>query len=763
MEDDEYYYLQPGFDANGLTMPQIRSILLKHNIEYPSAVKKAKLVEIFETALVPQAATILKQQSKVKASARGIVNAEDYGTIGEPEITPTPRKRASRRTASSVVSSVVTDDDGTTGDEEVVSSMRRASRRATTPKKRNASPVKRGRKSSVRPETTDDEAAPAAVEETPKPRRGRKSLAAKTPEPQPVREPTPKLPTPEPPTPEPVEVARDEPAFSSENPFQMGSSPQYHAPVDKDRRRSMPNKDTPRKVEGSRRRTEGVPSVRKSPDLGDIPAGRSPTPTKRVSMSRFASLTPDRKISAAHEELDRQNADMHRRIFREESDDYVKEEEDDGDLSLDPGEEFTPEEQLEVELEDENANAVTKIARRRGGSSGVGAASIKFLYTLIFVAIVAYGAWWRKEKLEVGYCGIGKPSSLKNADFPDWINNLSPQCEPCPPHAICRENLGTDCYTDYVLVPHPFSFWGMLPFAPTCQPDSEKIRRVSVLSDAVIKRLRDRAAAIECGTVRVGKDEEKGLLENDIKQALYAMKSPTLSDAQFTELWDNAVQELERKDEVITTMTTGGDRCFESTNLSNVPLTCSLRKNALAFLFRWKLELIGALSLLFAAFKIRETMHRRKLYSRQVTRLVGVVLRRLAQQQRAYYNDKTADIAYMPVNQLRDMMLSNEFDPEKRQQLWAGVSKVVELNSNVRTTSVEHMGEIMRCWTWIGSSALLGDGGDMYAGADVGGEGEEGESQQDEKDLQSIMGDGAGKRKKELVNSREDLAPRILY
>ncbi|KAK6359827.1 inner nuclear membrane protein enriched at telomere/subtelomere region [Orbilia brochopaga] len=753
MDEDEFFYLQPGFDANSLTMPQIRSILLKHDIEYPSGVKKAKLVEIFDTALASQASSILKQHSKVKASSKGIVNAEDYGTIGEPEITPTPRKRASRRTASSVVSSVVTDDDGTTGDEEAVSSMRRASRRATTPKKRNASPVKRGRKSSVRPETTDDEGPAVAVEETPKPRRGRKSLATKTPEPQPVREPTPKLPTPEPPAPEPV-AAEDEPAFSSENPFQMGSSPHYRASIDGGRRRSMPNKDTPRKVDSTRRRTEGVPSVRKSPEVATFPTGRSTTPTKRVSMSRFASLTPERKINAVHEDIDRQNAEMERLIFREsENEDYIKQE-DDSNLSLDPGEEFTPEEQLEVELEDENANAVTKIARRRTKSTGVGAASIKFLYTLIFVAIVAYGSWWRKEKLEVGYCGIGKPS-LRNADFPDWINNLSPQCEPCPPHAICRENLGTECYTDYVLVPHPFSFWGAVPFAPTCQPDSEKIRRVSVLSDAVVKRLRDRAAAIECGTVKVGKEEEEGLLENDIKQTLYAMKSPTLSDAQFNELWDNAVQELERKKEVITTMTSGGDRSFRSTNLSHVPLICSIRKNAISFLYRWKLEFLGSLLLLVAGWKFRSVMQRRRVYSRQVQRLVGLALRRLAQQQQAYYTDKTADIAYVPVNQLRDQILSREFDPEKRQELWAGVGRVVEMNANVRTTKLEHMGEIMRCWTWIGSSALL----DMDVGAGAGEDEEE--DSEDEKELRSIMGEGD--KKKDLVKSRDDLAPRILY
>ncbi|KAF3914761.1 hypothetical protein ABW20_dc0100391 [Dactylellina cionopaga] len=742
MEDEEYY-LQPGFDANTLKIPQIRSILLKHDIDYPSNVKKAKLVEIFDTVLAPQAPAILSRLGKVKASTKGIVNAEDYGTIGEPEVGPTPKRRASRRKMS-----IATDEDGTTGDEEAAQSVRRASRRAATPKKRTASPVKRGRKSSVRPETTDDdEPAIVVVEETPKPKRGRRSLAAtKTPEPQPVHEPSP---SPSP-TPTPETVADNEPVFSNENIFQMGSSPRY-PPADKDRRKSMPIKDTPRKIDSSRRRTEGVPSVRKSPEAVEFDRGSpTPTPTKFIPMSRFKSLTPEKKILEMQEELDTNNAEMERRMFGNEV--YIKEEED-SNISLEPGEEFVPEEQWEVELEDENANAVTHLARKKAGSSEISTTLLSILYTLVGIAFIAYGFWWREEKLKVGYCGIGKPV-MKNPNFADWINNLTPNCEPCPSHAICRDRLATECYTDYVLVPHPFSLKGIVPLAPTCQPDSEKIRRVSVLSDAVTKRLRDRAAAIECGYIRIGREEEEGLMEKDIKEALYAMKSPTLSDLQFTELWDNAVQDLEKKDEIVTNMTTGGDRYFKSTNLSHVSFSCSVRKNMLSLLFRWKLEIFGVVSLLLAGLKIRSSMIKRQIYSRQVQRLVGIALKRLAQQQRAYYNDKTADIAYIPVNQLRDQILSREFDPVKRQEVWAGVSKVVELNSNVRTTSVEHMGEIMRCWTWIGSSALLDiDGGDA--------DGDEEGSQKDEQELRSIMGEEVGR--KELVKKRDELTPRILF
>ncbi|RVD82487.1 uncharacterized protein DFL_006913 [Arthrobotrys flagrans] len=744
--DDETYYLQPGFDASSLTMPVIRNLLIKHEIDFPSNVKKAKLVEIFETELTPQAPRLLAEAGRVRASARGIVNAEDYGTIGEPEVGRTPKKRAPRRKASSVATTT-TDYDETTGDEDIVATVRKATRKVATPRKRTASPVKRGRKSSamVQQETTDDEHQTVPVEETPRARRGRRSLAPKTPEP--VKQPSPS------PSPEPVELVNDEPVFSNENPFQMGSSPRYQQPADTNRRRTMLDKATPRQVDGSRRRTEGLPSVRRSPQTPELDRvsplpNISPTPVKMIPVSKFKSLTPDRKIASMQAEIDSNNNEIERKIFGG-NDVYIKEEDQSLDM-LEPGEEFTPEEQLEVELEDENANAVTKLARRKGKSE-LGTTLMSIFTTLFSIAIVAYVAWWREEKIKVGYCGIGKPA-IKNTGYLEWADKLVPQCETCPAYAVCRDRLKTDCYTDYVLVPHPFSLGGLIPLAPTCLPDSEKIRRVSVLSDAVIAKLRDRAAAIECGYIKPASEEEEGISTEDIKDALYEMKSPTLSDYQFTELWNNAVQDLENKDEIVTTMTSGGDRYFKSTDLSNVNWTCAIRKNLLALLFRWKLEIFGVIALILSSLKIRSSMLRRQVYARQVQRLVGIALKRLAQQQRAYYNERTADIAYVPVNQLRDQILSREFDPEKRQTLWTGVAKVVEMNSNVRSNNIEHMGEVMRCWTWIGSSALL----DMDAGDEEGTA-----SQRDEAELRAIM--GGEDDKKELVKSREELTQRILY
>jgi hypothetical protein len=55
-------YLQTGFDPSSLTVPRIRSILVAHDIEYPSGAKKPQLVQIFSEKVLPQSRKILSEQ-----------------------------------------------------------------------------------------------------------------------------------------------------------------------------------------------------------------------------------------------------------------------------------------------------------------------------------------------------------------------------------------------------------------------------------------------------------------------------------------------------------------------------------------------------------------------------------------------------------------------------------------------------------------------------------------------------------------------------
>lgn len=58
--------------------------------------------------------------------------------------------------------------------------------------------------------------------------------------------------------------------------------------------------------------------------------------------------------------------------------------------------------------------------------------------------------------------------------------------------------------------------------------------------------------------------------------------------------------------------------------------------------------------------------------------------------------------SYIGSNQLRDSILSNENNLNQRLKLWKQVVDKVERNSNVSHRIIEHHGEIMKVWEWIG-------------------------------------------------------------
>lgn len=78
-----------------------------------------------------------------------------------------------------------------------------------------------------------------------------------------------------------------------------------------------------------------------------------------------------------------------------------------------------------------------------------------------------------------------------------------------------------------------------MPLPPTCEPDSEKLRRIAILSDEAIRVLRERAADVECGEASLGKDEEAGVSEADLRQVLYDLKavSPAEYFPMFSFVW----------------------------------------------------------------------------------------------------------------------------------------------------------------------------------------------------------------------------------
>ena len=468
MADDEYAYLQPDFDPSSLTVPRLRSILVAHNVAYPSSAKKSDLIAIFNANVAPQARKILNVQSRTVRSARGIVDVpssqsstNDDEDMADDNITvsATPARRTTRRTAMQPAA------------EENVAPTPRSTRRSLAP-------------TSARRVSSKH----ATVEPEPTPRRvARSSFPSEPPQP----------------------VYRDQGAdspFSKDNPFQSGSSPpsaNRHRSKSGDRRRTTigPSADRERrKSRDARRRTDGF--YRQEEDYTTVQR----TPVARVKVE------PE---------------------YEEEYDQMVA------------GEEFTPEEQNElVKAQEANpSSALSRIPRKKTRRSG---AAKTALSTILFTIFVAVAAVWRQEKVKVGFCGIGQPSeTFAGAEIPEWASFLQPECEPCPMHAECRENLQIVCDDGFVPVSHPLSLGGLVPIPPTCEPDSEKLSKITALtSHAVETVLREANAHYECGETKT-----PYVTEPEIK-ATIAAKGKNMKD--ILDLLDQAIEDVPKRDEVKT-------------------------------------------------------------------------------------------------------------------------------------------------------------------------------------------------------------------
>lgn len=476
----EYWYFDDGVDANKITVPELRSILLKHGVTYPSSAKKPVLVSLFNDTVLPQAAKVQRAQAHTKRSTRGIVDVP-----------------------SSSASTVTTDD---AEDETLLaplpSTTRRTSRRTTrAPTEEFDAPAPRAKTPSRAVPAKHSRALEPELDERPAARRTRKSV-------------TPAL---KEASPDPEAWHRDDVGspFTQENPFQSGSSPAVPDSTTRDRRR----------------RTTGY-------DLKE---------KRKSDAHRRTTFQPN------SEQLDEGIVVPSRGTF-DVADPRIKDEDDGID---DAGEEFTPEEQLELVRDRARAGEKDILPPRRRKQASKATGTIKAMSgTLLLTAAVAFGGVWRQEKVAVGFCGMGRDAtSLAGVEIPEWAGQILPQCEPCPPHAQCLRGLELRCDTDFIRKDHPLSLGGLVPLPPTCEPDSDKTRKVNSIANKAVHILRERKAQYECGEPDAEGNpvESPDVSEKDLKQQMYNRKSKGLTDQEFDELFARASPELPMREEVVET------------------------------------------------------------------------------------------------------------------------------------------------------------------------------------------------------------------
>lgn len=500
---DDLEYLAPGFDLSSLTMPALRTVLVKHDVPYPSSAKKAQLIALIEERVLPQAKKLLRDRDRVRRTSAGITdmssqsNSEangDEDEINDRDSMPPPSTTGSRRTRSrpSTRASTADTDDG---------ALLQA-----TPRRRGR-PSRSTRASDA--ETTDDNlATPVMPEATPKARstarRTRKSEAVLSYDEDVERTPSIKT------------DSRAGSVFTDENPFQSGSSPTSHEPTPRARTVSgdRKRKSTPRvSSDGTllaehRGKRDSVRPIRIKQEEDSITPRKS---TFEFPVSRLRTATPHLEDESEPE----------------------------------AGEEFTPDEQLALETANAELRAVA--------SSHHSAVSWRLPTFVIFFLLSLCAVYWRHEKFEIGFCGIGKPRwSLAETNVPGWAHVLEPQCEPCPPHAFCLQNLKIECEKDFVEEYHPLSLNGFLPIPPQCEVDNEKTDRIIAVANRAVQELRQQRAKYECGDGAEAKTPF--ISEPELKKVVSHKRGPRakMSDSEFDDLWASALGELAAREEITT-------------------------------------------------------------------------------------------------------------------------------------------------------------------------------------------------------------------
>ncbi|PLB39572.1 putative sister chromatid separation protein (Src1) [Aspergillus candidus] len=678
--EDAYDYLAVDFDLNSLTVPRLRSILVNHDVPYPASAKKAQLIRILEDEVLPQAKKLLRERERVKRTSEGITDMPSRATSvasefdappararsvrdSQPPPTPSTVGRRGRSRVSTRQSTVETDDRQT----PVAPATPATTSRKTAPK----SESKRYDLSDLQ----DYHEVPVTPRE-PRTASPRKSTARKLrrSEMAPSTEPEP-----------PVSAIKAEPLedghFSTDNPFQSGSPARDPTRDQKRRSSSRRSTQSPALSQGPRARRSETPVFPAPNDSGRASA--------RASLASPVSKWTSPKLSQPIEEEDEVN------------DEVEDEEEEESGLSA--GEEFTPDEQLALEREQADRLYPRRIQTRRPRKQGP--VSKAAPWVVILMLFGGFAAWWRQEKIEIGFCGIGKPTwSLAETKVPEWASVLEPQCEPCPPHAFCYPDFEARCEHDFILKPHPLSLGGLVPLPPTCEPDSEKARRVKAVADKAVEKLRDRRAKYECGELSEGDKAAKGpeITEPDLKQEVGQKRRKGMSDAEFDDLWKGALGEIVGKEEVVTKSEPSSVLILTSTSVSRLPLTCAFRRYVRLSILAYRLPLsILALCIGLATYARSRYLARRSDLGR-VPELVATTLDRLATQAALHARGEARE-AYIPIGQLRDDVLRSELQGSRREGLWRRVRGVVEGNANVRAAVREGRGgDVARVWEWIG-------------------------------------------------------------
>ncbi|KAH9923221.1 Man1-Src1p-C-terminal domain-containing protein [Fomitopsis serialis] len=132
---------------------------------------------------------------------------------------------------------------------------------------------------------------------------------------------------------------------------------------------------------------------------------------------------------------------------------------------------------------------------------------------------------------------------------------------------------------------------------------------------------------------------------------------------------------------------------------------CTLKLQAMKVWAGYQYCIIAATLITLGVPVIRRRQRKAAAEADRVARTVQIVLARLQRQSRMHRDDPTsAQRPYLVSLRLRDELLQDEHLVETRKHIWEGVERIVQANTNVRVSLEETVdGDEMHVWMWLGS------------------------------------------------------------
>ncbi|KAF5858594.1 hypothetical protein ETB97_003987 [Aspergillus alliaceus] len=211
--------------------------------------------------------------------------------------------------------------------------------------------------------------------------------------------------------------------------------------------------------------------------------------------------------------------------------------------------------------------------------------SVKRQWVLPLISLAIFsviGTWLRQEKIEVGFCGVGKPQwSSVESDVPHWVRTaVGPRCETCPQHATCYPDMVVRCADDFTSKSHWTSLGGLIPVPPTCEAASGRPLQSSMITRQTVEALRERRRQWACrgGSEVHGDVDFVGPSELEMKSEI-AQQNANLAEAEFDTLWSGALQEAVAQGEIVRSgRGSSSTLALAPTSTTHLRLACALRR-----------------------------------------------------------------------------------------------------------------------------------------------------------------------------------------